>query len=133
IGSIAGLIYAGARLVFAPSVRWNIPWTLRQAVPKPRSASASHKRLRQWRATWLHLAAVVVSLLLRYALGNSLGIKVPYVQFYPAIIFAAWYGRLAPGILATTVSALSAMYFSMRSMTSTSSDTCRSRPMRNPL
>jgi two-component system sensor kinase FixL len=38
-------------------------------------------------------------------------LKVPYLQFYPAIIFAAWYGGLGPGVLTTTLSAIVAMFF----------------------
>jgi PAS domain S-box-containing protein len=36
---------------------------------------------------------------------------VPYLQFYPAILVAAWYGGLGPGLLATALSASIAMYF----------------------
>ena len=53
----------------------------------------------------------VASLAFRYSLRESLGLKVPYLQFYPAIIVAAWYGGLGPGLLTTAVSALAAMYF----------------------
>lgn len=34
-----------------------------------------------------------------------------YLQFYPAIIVAAWYGGLGPGVLTTILSAAVAMYF----------------------
>ena len=57
------------------------------------------------------VGAVVASLLLRYRLRESFGLKVPYLQFYPAVILAAWYGGLGPGIVATALSALAAMYF----------------------
>ena len=57
------------------------------------------------------LAAFGAAVLFRYALRDSLGVKVPYLQFYPAIILAAWYGGLGPGILITTLSAAAAMYF----------------------
>lgn len=57
------------------------------------------------------VGAIAASLLFRYGLKDSLGLKVPYLQFYPAILLAAWYGGLGPGLLTTAVSALAAMYF----------------------
>jgi len=57
------------------------------------------------------LAAIAVSLLFRYAFRDTFGLDVPYLQFYPAIIVAAWYGGLGPGLLATGASVLTAMYF----------------------
>jgi two-component system, LuxR family, sensor kinase FixL len=63
-----------------------------------------------WSAYGAALAAVAVGLLFRYSVRDSLGVTVPYLQFYPAIIFSASYG-LWPGVFATALSALSAMYF----------------------
>jgi two-component system sensor kinase FixL len=57
------------------------------------------------------LTAVAVSLLFRYVLRDLFGPKVPYLQFYPAILVAAWYGGLGPGVLATGIFAVTAMYF----------------------
>jgi two-component system, LuxR family, sensor kinase FixL len=57
------------------------------------------------------LAVFLGCLLFRYAVRDTLGLKFPYLQFYPAIIVAAWYGGLGPGVLATALSALAAMYF----------------------
>jgi two-component system sensor kinase FixL len=57
------------------------------------------------------LAAFGGALLFRYLFRESLGLKVPYLQFYPAIIFAAWYGGFGPGVLTTTLSAIVTMYF----------------------
>jgi PAS domain S-box-containing protein len=57
------------------------------------------------------LAAFAGALLFRYVFWESLGLKVPYLQFYPAIIFAAWYGGLGPGVLTTMLSAIAAMSF----------------------
>jgi two-component system sensor kinase FixL len=57
------------------------------------------------------LGALAAALLFRYLLRESLGLKVPYLQFYPAIIVAAWYGGLGPGLLVTTLSTLAAMYW----------------------
>jgi two-component system sensor kinase FixL len=42
---------------------------------------------------------------------NNFGGNVPYLQFFPAIFGAAWFGGLGPGLLVTTLSALAAMYF----------------------
>jgi two-component system, LuxR family, sensor kinase FixL len=57
------------------------------------------------------LAVVGASLLFRYQFRDWLGLRVPYLQFYPAIIVASWYGGFGPGLLATTISVLTAMYF----------------------
>ena len=57
------------------------------------------------------IAAFGLSLVFRYLLRDSLGTTVPYLQFYPAIIVAAWYGGLGPGLLITIISAVAAMYF----------------------
>jgi two-component system sensor kinase FixL len=56
------------------------------------------------------LGAFAAALLLRYLVRDALGLKVPFLQFYPAIIIAAWYGGFGPGILTTTLSTLAAMY-----------------------
>jgi two-component system sensor kinase FixL len=37
--------------------------------------------------------------------------NVPYLQFFPAILVAAWYGGLGPGLLATALSLIAAAYF----------------------
>ena len=54
---------------------------------------------------------VAGSLLFRWLLRPWLGLDVTYLQFFPAILISAWYGGFGPGVLATVVSALSAMYF----------------------
>ena len=63
-----------------------------------------------WSGYGAALAAAGLALLFRYSLRDSFGVTVPYLQFYPAIILAAWFGGLGPGVLATVVSALAAMY-----------------------
>ena len=74
----------------------------------------------RWTATGSHgslsgyglaLGALAAALLFRYLVRDSLGVKVPYLQFYPAILLAAWYGGLGPGVLTTTLAAFTAMYF----------------------
>ena len=60
-----------------------------------------------------YAAAVVLiaaSLLMRWTLRAWFGDNVPYLQFFPAILVTAWYGGLGPGMLATALSALAAMY-----------------------
>jgi len=57
------------------------------------------------------LAALGLALAFRYALHGVLGPTVPYLQFYPAVIVAGWYGGLGPGLLVTAGSAAAAMYF----------------------
>ena len=59
---------------------------------------------------WVVAAALVgVSLALRLALEPWFGADVPYLQFFPAILGAAWYGGFGPGVLATSLSTLIAM------------------------
>ena len=61
-----------------------------------------------------YLAAVLTvagSLLFRRILQPWLAFDVPYLQFFPAILFTAWYGGFGPGILASALSVLAAMYF----------------------
>jgi two-component system, LuxR family, sensor kinase FixL len=53
---------------------------------------------------------VAASLVVRWILRAWFGGNVPYLQFFPAIMVAAWYGGLGPGVLATVLSALAAMY-----------------------
>ncbi|HET9530612.1 MAG TPA: PAS domain S-box protein [Blastocatellia bacterium] len=56
--------------------------------------------------------AVVVSTLVREPLIPLMGLRVaPFTLFYPAIMLAGWYGGLGPGLFATALSALSAIYF----------------------
>jgi len=52
------------------------------------------------------LALIGAALLFRYALGSWLGPNVPYLQFFPAILIAAWYGGLWPGVVATATASL---------------------------
>ncbi len=55
-------------------------------------------------------ALVGAALLLRVALQPWLGATVPYLQFFPAILLAAWYGGFGPGAAATALAAFAAMY-----------------------
>ena len=53
---------------------------------------------------------VAASLGLRLALQPWLGAKVPFLQFFPAIMLAAWLGGLGPGLVAVALSAGVAVY-----------------------
>ena len=57
------------------------------------------------------IGALAAALLFRYLVRDSLGFEVPYLQFYPAIIVAAWYGGLGPGVATTVLATMAAMYF----------------------
>jgi two-component system, LuxR family, sensor kinase FixL len=59
-------------------------------------------------ALLLVLASFALRLLL---LQGWLGEKVPFLQFFPAIMLAAWLGGLGPGLLAVGVSAAVTLYF----------------------
>ncbi len=83
------------------------------------SADRSGGRIGLWalpRASvnvWRYLVAVAApaaALLFGYVVRDALGLTVPYLQFYPAIIVAAWYGGLGPGALSTGLSTVAAMY-----------------------
>jgi len=52
-----------------------------------------------------------VTLLVRWPLEVALGDRVLYMAFFPAVILAAYFGGLWPGLLATSLSALAATYF----------------------
>jgi len=56
------------------------------------------------------LAAVATALLARWAMQGLLGSKVPFLQFYPAIVAASWFGGLGPGLLATLLSSVAALW-----------------------
>ena len=64
-----------------------------------------------WANYAIGLGAVAAALAFRYGIRDLVGLKVPYLQFYPAIIVAAWYGGFGPGLVATAVSTVAAMYF----------------------
>jgi PAS domain S-box-containing protein len=89
----------------------------------PAEQSARGVSLERWspdgwalRPTTLRAYVVAVllvagSLLVVWMFRAWFGGNVPYLQFFPAILIAAWYGGLGPGTLATVLSALAAMYF----------------------
>jgi two-component system, LuxR family, sensor kinase FixL len=52
------------------------------------------------------VAVIAAALGLRLLLRPWLGSSVPYLQFFPAILLAAWYGGFGPGALATGLIAM---------------------------
>ncbi|HEX6215251.1 MAG TPA: PAS domain S-box protein, partial [Vicinamibacterales bacterium] len=57
------------------------------------------------------IGCVAASLGLRFMLSDYFGPNVPYLQFFPAILVASWYGGFGPGVLATALSAFAALYW----------------------
>src|SRR5258706_15053217 len=57
---------------------------------------------------------IFASLLVRLTVQRWLGVSVPYLHFFPAVMIAAWFGGLGPGIVATLLSAATAVYFVLR-------------------
>jgi two-component system sensor kinase FixL len=101
------------------TLRGNPATNLRESMMTPRTASSGGPirpsalaiASADVRRYLVAVGALVAALLFRYLVRDSLGLTVPYLQFYPAIIVAAWYGGLGPGILSTILSTLAAMYF----------------------
>ena len=60
----------------------------------------------------LAIASVILAWLAREALTRAIGpTALPYITFFPAVAWAAWYGGLGPGLLAVALSALVANWF----------------------
>ncbi len=57
------------------------------------------------------VAVVLTAAAIRLAFLSVMGTHSPYVVFFPAVMFAAIYGGLRPGLLATAVSAILTDYF----------------------
>ena len=56
------------------------------------------------------VGSVAIGLALRFALEPVLGPNVPYITFFPRVMFAAWFGGVGPGVLATALSLIAAFY-----------------------
>lgn len=54
--------------------------------------------------------SVAAAALLRLGLNTLWGDKLPYLVFFPAVVFSALYGGLGPGLLAIVLSGLAAAY-----------------------
>ena len=58
-----------------------------------------------WRRLLMGLLIVAVACAFRLAFFGSLGKKIPFLLYFPAVTLAALYGGLLTGILATVLSA----------------------------
>ena len=56
---------------------------------------------------------VVVATLARWPLQKELGVNVPFLLYFPAIIVAGWLGGLGPALFSTALSAFAAGFFFM--------------------
>jgi PAS domain S-box-containing protein len=67
------------------------------------------------RPVWLRYAVgvllAVIAAAIRFQFFGILELRAPFVTFYPAVMVAALYGGLGPGLLATVISAALADYF----------------------
>jgi PAS domain S-box-containing protein len=62
-----------------------------------------------WRCV-IAVLSVLGGLGLRGVFAGVLGSTVPYITLFPAVMFAAWFGGLGPGILAALLSVTAAFY-----------------------
>ncbi|WP_447909550.1 sensor histidine kinase [Brevundimonas bullata] len=68
-------------------------------------------RTAAWRGHALAILAWMIAFALRYALAHWFPPGFPYLTFFPAVVFVAYYAGLRPAILAATLSGLSAWWF----------------------
>jgi PAS domain S-box-containing protein len=59
----------------------------------------------------ISVASVVLAVLIRFAIGEDTLPGVPFITFYPVIIFATLAGGFGPGLLAVLLSSAAAWYF----------------------
>jgi len=64
-------------------------------------------------ASVLAVVATTGAVLLRSLLSRWLGYELPFITFFGAVMAAAWYGGLYPGLLATVLSAFAAEFWFM--------------------
>jgi PAS domain S-box-containing protein len=84
-----------------------------KAVPKggAKNMEWNNGKHRAWRNLLIALLTVAVAAVVRIAFLQVLGLRTPFVIFYPAVMIAAIYGGLLPGMLASFLSALIADYY----------------------
>src|SRR5689334_4840995 len=56
------------------------------------------------------IVLVFIAILIRAAVSDAVGPRVPFIKFYPAIILAALLGGLWPGVVATLLATAAAWY-----------------------
>jgi PAS domain S-box-containing protein len=61
------------------------------------------------------IAIIIAATAVRFVLSPTLGMRAPFLTFYPAVILAALYGGWRAGLLATALSALIVDFFLMES------------------
>jgi signal transduction histidine kinase len=70
---------------------------------------------RIWSRPWARYAcallATAIALLVRFAVSPILGDYLPYITFFPAVAFAAWYCGIIPSILVIISSLIAAQYW----------------------
>jgi K+-sensing histidine kinase KdpD len=57
------------------------------------------------------LLAVTLATLLRFALIPFLNLEAPFILYFPAVVLCAWFGGLGPGLVATALGGVIALYF----------------------
>ena len=62
----------------------------------------------------LSVLLIAVVLVLRLALQAWLGLSVPYLLFFPAVMLASWLGGVGPGVLAVGLAAAVSNFFFLR-------------------
>ncbi len=55
--------------------------------------------------------AVALATWMRWLLAPTLGVRLPFITYYLAVMFAAWYGRIGPALVAILLSSFAALYF----------------------
>jgi two-component system sensor kinase FixL len=59
------------------------------------------------------LGAIGLAVVLRYAASGDFAAAVPFIEFYPAVIIAAWFGGFAPALLTTGLALAAASYLTL--------------------
>lgn len=78
-----------------------------------------HKALHQiWERYLSAIPIVAIAVAIRALLVSGLGRGIPYLTFYPAVMFAALYGGLPAGLTATVLSAFLCFYWIQRGIMS---------------
>ncbi|HEV7298216.1 MAG TPA: ATP-binding protein [Tepidisphaeraceae bacterium] len=64
----------------------------------------------RWRTYVIAVTAVIAAAFVRQAFTPILGQRAPYWTFHIALVVSAWFGGLLPGLLATALGAVAAVY-----------------------